>query len=137
MSLFTEEPPESALNHCSILVFIKKLSECNQFNSASVNLTSFVHFKYFYITWIVFSLLSYFCPFFNKNLLQWLKLFHKHVLILTNLHNITLFLFRHLKQLVNFCNSLYCTIVLGRIQRFIVFFFQLLHIQTSGALQCW
>ena len=45
------------------------------------------------------------------------------------------FVFQSLTQLVKLFNSFCCTIVLGKIQLFIVFFSQLLHIQTGGDLQ--
>ena len=79
----------------------------------------------------------YFSLLFIKILLQGPKLLPKYASLLTKFHSINFFVFQYLEKLVKFFNKLCYTIVLHGIQRLIVFFSQLLHIKTGGALQGW
>ena len=123
------------LTPCHLPVFISKLSECKQVESSADFLADFANFKSFCSTWMVLAPLYDFTLSSLKLCCNPLFFPNKHVLILTNLHNINFFVLHSLIQPVKFSNSFSCTIVLGSIQRFIVFFSQSMHIQTVGELQ--
>ena len=72
-----------------------------------------------------FGSFIFFLTLFNKNMLQALELFPNNVSLLTNFYIIASFVFRYLTQLVRFSNIFGCAIVVGGIQRFFVFVYQL------------
>ena len=115
-------------------MFISKPSKCKQVELSADFLAAFANFKIFYSTWMI--LVPFFSPTLSSLKLRCIALSfsHKHVLLLTNSHNITYFVFQSLTQLVTAFNCFCCTIVLGSIESFIMFFSQSLHIETDRAL---
>ena len=123
------------LTPCNFPVFISKLSQCKIFELSASVLVSFANFNYFFNTWMVSESLSNFVLSSLKLCCNALIFFHKHVLLLTNIQKIIFFFFQRLTRLVKFLNSFCCAIILVSVQHSIMFFYSLLHIQMSGALQ--